>query len=64
MGLDSMGTEIYAIHGYFYRLMVAQRTPGLGYHKRIIEAFKKCDLKWCNDSWKSIQYTHMKNIIK
>ena len=64
MGLDSMGTEIYAIHEYFRALMVGQRTPRLGYHKCIIEAFKKCDLKWCKASWKSIQYTYMKNIIK
>ena len=64
IGLDSMGTKIYAIHGYFRGLTVGQRIPGLGYHKHIIEAFKKCDLKWCNASWKSILYTHMKNIIK
>ena len=28
MGLDSMGFEIYDIHGYFRRLTVGQRTPG------------------------------------
>ena len=28
MGLDSMGTRIYAIHGYFRKLTVDQRTPG------------------------------------
>ena len=34
MGLDSMGTEIYAIHGYFRGLTVGQRTLGfLGCHK-------------------------------
>ena len=34
MGLDSMGTEIYAIHGYFHGLMVGQRTPEfLGCHR-------------------------------
>ena len=34
MGLDNMGTEIYAIHGYFQGLTVGQRLPGfLGCHK-------------------------------
>ena len=33
MGLDNVGTEIYAIQGYFQGLMVGQRTPGLGRHK-------------------------------
>ena len=34
MGLDSMGTGIYAIHKYFRGLMIGQRTPGfLGCHK-------------------------------
>ena len=28
MGLDNVGTEIYAIHEYFSGLMVGQRTPG------------------------------------
>ena len=28
MGLDSVGTEIYTIHGYFRRLTVGQRTLG------------------------------------
>ena len=28
MGLDSVGIDIYDIHGYFCELMVAQRTPG------------------------------------
>ena len=28
MGLDSMGTEIYAINGYFRGLTVRQRTLG------------------------------------
>ena len=33
MGLDNVGTEIYAIHGYFRGLSVGQRTPGfLGCH--------------------------------
>ena len=27
MGLDSMRTKIYAIHGYFRGLTVGQRTP-------------------------------------
>ena len=27
MGLDSVGTEIYAIHGYFRGLTIGQRTP-------------------------------------
>ena len=32
-GLDSVGIEIYAIHGYFHGLMVGQRTPEfLGFH--------------------------------
>ena len=34
MGLDSVSTEIYAIHGYFRGLTVRQRTPEfLGCHK-------------------------------
>ena len=28
MGLDSVGVEIYDIHGYFCRLTVGQWTPG------------------------------------
>ena len=28
MGLDSVGTKIYDIHGFFYELKVGQRTPG------------------------------------
>ena len=36
MGLDSVGTEIYAIHEYFHRLTVRQRTPRfLGCHNHI-----------------------------
>ena len=27
MRLDSVGIDIYAIHGYFHRLTVGQRTP-------------------------------------
>ena len=34
MGLDSVGTDIYTIHGYFRGLTVGQRTHGfLGCHK-------------------------------
>ena len=33
MGLDSVSTEIYTIHGYFHWLMFSPRTPGfLGCH--------------------------------
>ena len=28
MRLDSVGTEIYDVHGYFHGLTVGQRTPG------------------------------------
>ena len=28
MGLDSVGAELYDIHGYFHGLMGGQRTPG------------------------------------
>ena len=28
MGLDSVGAEVYDIHGYFHGLTVGQRTPG------------------------------------
>ena len=28
MGLDSVGVEIYDIHGYFHGLTIGQRTPG------------------------------------
>ena len=28
MGLDSVGIDIYDIHGYFHELTVGQRTPG------------------------------------
>ena len=28
MGLDNVGTEIYAIHIYFHGLTVSQQTPG------------------------------------
>ena len=27
MGLDSVGTKIYDIHGYFRELTIGQRTP-------------------------------------
>ena len=27
MGLDSVGTKIYDVHGYFCKLTVGQRTP-------------------------------------
>ena len=27
MGLDSVGIEIYSIHGYFHGLTVGQQTP-------------------------------------
>ena len=30
MGLDSVGAEIYDIHGYFCRLIVSQLTLGFG----------------------------------
>ena len=30
MGLDSVGTEIYDIHGYFYGLTVGQRPLDFG----------------------------------
>ena len=29
MGLDSMGTEIHAIHGYYRELMIGQQSLGL-----------------------------------
>ena len=33
MGLDNVGTGIYAIHGYFHELTIGQRTPRfLGCH--------------------------------
>ena len=35
MGLDSMGTEIYAIQGYFHGVTVGQRTPRLGCHSLV-----------------------------
>ena len=28
MGLDSVGIDIYAIHGYFSELTIDQQTPG------------------------------------
>ena len=34
MGLDSVDTKIYVIHGYFHKLKVDQRTPKfLGCHR-------------------------------
>ena len=36
MGLDNVGTEIYAIHEYFRGLTVGQRTPEfLGCHSLV-----------------------------
>ena len=33
MGLENVGTEIYAIHGYFRGLTIGQRNLGfLGFH--------------------------------
>ena len=38
MGLDNVGSRIYAIHGYFYGLIVGQRTPEcLGCHSSVLE---------------------------
>ena len=42
MGLDSVGTEIYAILGYFRGLTIGQRTPGfLGCHSYSLKKKKE-----------------------
>ena len=40
MGLDNMGTRIYAVHGYFRRLIVSQQTLGfLGVTNAILDDY-------------------------
>ena len=47
MGLDSVGAEIYDIHGYFHRLMVGQWPPGFWDVTKLIDSleFFKCCYK-------------------
>ena len=42
MGLDSVGIEIYDIHGYFRGLTVGQRTPGFWGVTIVIKHLVKC----------------------
>ena len=49
MGLDSVGIGIYAIHGYFCKLTVGQRTPRfLGCHTPSMQSLmlvSRCGIK-------------------